>query len=142
MRTVRPEKKGMYDPSFEHDNCGIGFVAHLKGVKSHSIIQRGLETLENMIHRGAEGADSKTGDGAGILIQVPRDFYLIQGYSLPQEGRFGTGLIFLPQISSAAKECEEALVKAKNKDIVISLREIAAGKIEHAPISEYDAEEF
>jgi glutamate synthase (NADPH) large chain len=111
MRKGRPTQQGLYDPQFEHDNCGIGFVAHLKGVKSHSIIERGLETLENMIHRGAEGADSKTGDGAGILIQVPRDFFLIQGYAVPQEGRFGTGLVFLPQQAGAAKECEETFVQ-------------------------------
>ena len=66
MKKVRPEKAGLYRSAFEHDNCGIGFVAHLKGKKSHHIIQRGLETLVNMTHRGAEGADSKTGDGAGV----------------------------------------------------------------------------
>ena len=75
---------------------------HLKGVKSHSIIQSGIETLVNMTHRGAEGADSKTGDGAGILIQIPRDFYLMQGYSIPHAGQFGTGLVFLPQGSTGA----------------------------------------
>lgn len=110
MREERPKKQGLYRPEFEHDNCGIGFVAHIKGVKSHSIIRQGLETLDNMTHRGAEGADSKTGDGAGILIQIPRDFYLMQGYSIPHEGQFGTGLVFLPQDKRAAKECEDILV--------------------------------
>jgi len=108
---LRPASIGMYHPDFEHDNCGIGFVAHLKGKKSHSIIRQGLEILENMTHRGAEGADSKTGDGAGVLIQIPRDFYLIQGYALPPEGQFGTGLLFLPQDSSEARKCEEILVQ-------------------------------
>ena len=111
MKTLRPKETGLYHPSFEHDNCGIGFVAHLKGEKSHSIIRQGLETLENMTHRGAEGADSKTGDGAGIMIQIPRDFYLIQGYALPAEGKFGTGLLFLPQERSASKRCEELLTE-------------------------------
>jgi len=111
MRRERPEKQGLYSPEFEHDNCGIGFVVHLKGVKSHSIISKGIETLENMVHRGAEGADSKTGDGAGILIQVPRDFYLMQGYTLPHAGKFGTGMVFLPQDKSVAKECEEILIQ-------------------------------
>ncbi len=97
MKTERPESQGLYRQEFEHENCGIGFVAHLKGKKSHSIINQGLDILRNMTHRGAEGADSKTGDGAGVLIQVPRDFYLIQGYSLPPAGQFGTGLIFLPK---------------------------------------------
>jgi glutamate synthase (NADPH) large chain len=83
MRKERPRSKGLYRPEFEHENCGIGFVAHLKGEKSHSIISQGLDILRNMTHRGAEGADKKSGDGAGVLIQVPRDFYLIQGFSLP-----------------------------------------------------------
>ncbi len=109
MKKERPKKQGLYRRDFEHDNCGIGFVAHLKGKKSHSIIVQGLEILTNMTHRGAEGADSKTGDGAGVLIQVPRDFYLIQGYSLPPEGQFGTGLIFLPQDSSDSERCREIL---------------------------------
>ncbi|HKK62664.1 MAG TPA: glutamate synthase central domain-containing protein, partial [Bacteroidales bacterium] len=111
MRTSRPEKQGLYNPALEHDNCGIGFVAHLKGFKSHSIIQQGLETLENMTHRGAEGADSKTGDGAGILIQVPRDYYLMQGHTLPHSGKFGTGLVFLPKNKSGARTCESALLE-------------------------------
>ncbi|MDO9580314.1 MAG: hypothetical protein Q7J06_07070, partial [Bacteroidales bacterium] len=93
MKTERPHQQGLYRKEFEHDNCGIGFVAHLHGKKSHSIIRQGLDILINMTHRGAEGADSKTGDGAGVLIQVPRDFYLIQGYSLPPAGQFGTGLV-------------------------------------------------
>src|SRR6056297_3581324 len=111
MRRERPTQQGLYSPEMEHDNCGIGFVAQLKGVRTHSIIQQGLETLENMTHRGAEGADSKTGDGAGILIQVPRDFYLMQGYSIPRDGQFGTGLVFLPQDKKAAKECEDILIQ-------------------------------
>jgi glutamate synthase (NADPH/NADH) large chain len=110
MKKERPQQQGLYRQEFEHENCGIGFVAHLKGKKSHSIIRQGLDILANMTHRGAEGADSKTGDGAGVLIQVPRDFYLIQGYSLPPEGQFGTGLIFFPQDSTDAASCEEILV--------------------------------
>ncbi len=106
MKTGRPTHQGLYRQEFEHGSCGIGFVAHLKGKKSHSIIRQGLDILSNMTHRGAEGADSKTGDGAGVMIQVPRDFYLIQGYSLPPEGQFGTGLIFLPQDRSEAEKCE------------------------------------
>ena len=82
MEKERPVQAGLYRNAFEHDNCGIGFVAHLKGKKSHDIIRRGLETLVNMTHRGAEGSDSKSGDGAGVMIQVPRDFYLMQGLNL------------------------------------------------------------
>ncbi len=107
MKKERPKQQGLYRQEFEHENCGIGFVANIKGKKSYSIIRHGLDVLINMTHRGAEGADSKTGDGAGVLIQVPRDFYLIQGYSLPPEGQFGTGLIFLPQDKDEAEKCKE-----------------------------------
>ena len=104
MKT-RPRQQGLYIPEFEHDNCGIGFVTQIRGKKSHEIIRMGLEVLENMTHRGAEGADSKTGDGAGILIQIPRDFYLIQGYNVPPEGQFGTGILFLPRDEKQAGQC-------------------------------------
>ena len=126
MKNERPEKAGLYRSAFEHDNCGIGFVAHLKGKKSHDIIKRGLETLVNMTHRGAEGADSKSGDGAGVMIQIPRDFYLIQGYSIPPEGQFGTGLVFLPQDPAEAKKCEEILVQFVNDEGIqlIGFREV------------------
>jgi glutamate synthase (NADPH) large chain len=126
MKKERPQQQGLYHPEFEHANCGIGFVAHLKGKKSHSIIKQGLDILTNMTHRGAEGADSKTGDGAGVLIQVPRDFYLIQGYSLPPEGQFGTGLVFLPQDSSDASRCKDILLNIiKEEGVnVIGFREV------------------
>ncbi|HDR67688.1 MAG TPA: glutamate synthase subunit alpha, partial [Bacteroidaceae bacterium] len=126
MTKTRPKKKGLYRSEFEHDNCGIGFVAHIKGKKSHSIIQQGLQILVNMTHRGAEGADSKTGDGAGVMIQIPRDFYLIQGFSLPSEGQFGTGLIFLPGNRNDAERCEEILVNILNDEglNLIGFREV------------------
>ncbi|MBE0654520.1 MAG: glutamate synthase subunit alpha, partial [Bacteroidales bacterium] len=125
-KELRPQAQGLYLPELEHDNCGIGFVAHLKGKKSHKIIDMGLETLENMIHRGAEGADSRTGDGAGILVQIPRDFYLIQGYALPPEGQFGTGILFLPKEENEATKCKEILVDQliKEKIEVIGFRDI------------------
>ncbi|NSW94815.1 MAG: hypothetical protein HPY62_08945, partial [Bacteroidales bacterium] len=111
MKSYILQDKGLYRKEFEHDACGIGFVAHIKGRKSHSIIRQGLEILMNMTHRGAEGADSRTGDGAGILIQIPRDFYLIQGYALPPEGQFGTGILFLPMDENDARRCEEILLR-------------------------------
>jgi glutamate synthase (NADPH/NADH) large chain len=122
----RPETQGLYRSEFEHDNCGIGFVAHIKGRKSHKIVDMGLETLENMIHRGAEGADSRTGDGAGILVQIPRDFYLLQGYALPPQGQFGTGIVFLPKDPVEAEKCKEILVNlvSKEKIDVIGFRDI------------------
>ncbi len=122
----RAGQKGLYAPEFEHDNCGIGFVTNFRGRKSHEIISIGLEVLENMAHRGAEGADSKTGDGAGILIQIPRDFYLIQGYSVPSEGQFGTGILFLPQRKAEAKHCLnilERIIREEGVEI-IDFREV------------------
>ena len=116
MRTDRPSQEGLYRQEFEHGSCGIGFVAHLKGKKSHSIISMGLDILRNMTHRGAEGADSKTGDGAGVMIQVPRDFYLIQGYSFPPEGQFGTGLVFLPTNLDDAEKCTEIFLRIINEE--------------------------
>ena len=126
MRTERPQKQGLYRPEFEHENCGIGFVAHLKGDKSHSIISKGLEILCNMTHRGAEGSDSKTGDGAGVLIQVPYSFYLELGYSLPPEGQFGTGLVFFPQNLSDAAKCKEIMIRVINEEglNLIAFREV------------------
>ena len=106
----------LYRSEFEHDACGIGFVAHIKGKKSYDIISKGLEVLENMTHRGAESADNKTGDGAGILIQIPRDFYLMQGYALPPEGQFGTGIIFLPVDPGESKVCEQVLFTQIDKE--------------------------
>ena len=126
MKKNRPLKQGLYRQDFEHGSCGIGFVAHIKGKKSHSIISKGLDILKNMTHRGAEGADSKTGDGAGVMIQVPRDFYLIQGYSLPPEGQFGTGLVFLPQDIHEAEMCQEILLKIIREEGIefIGFREV------------------
>ena len=126
MKTERPVSQGLYRQEFEHENCGIGFVAHLKGKKSHCIINQGLDILRNMTHRGAEGADSKTGDGAGVLIQVPRDFYLIQGFALPPAGQFGTGLIFLPKDETDAEKCIETLLSIIKEEGVklIGFREV------------------
>src|SRR5258708_14476913 len=96
-----PAAQGMYDPANEHDACGVGFVAHIKGKKRHEIIQQGLKILENIDHRGAVGADKLMGDGAGILIQIPDQLYreemAKQGVALPPAGEDGVGMIFLPK---------------------------------------------
>jgi glutamate synthase (NADPH/NADH) large chain len=105
-----PKKMGLYDPSKEHDSCGIGFVAQIRGIKSHDIINRGLEVLENMSHRGAESADNVTGDGAGILLQLPHSFFLAKGIKVPEEGKYGAGLVFLPQAEKDRAQCEKILI--------------------------------
>jgi len=96
-----PPAQGLYDPSFEHDSCGVGFVCDIKGRKSNDIVKQGLEVLRRLAHRGATGADPKTGDGAGILIQLPHTFFIKvcakEGISLPAGGEYATGLVFLPQ---------------------------------------------
>ena len=104
-----PKSQGMYDPINEHDACGIGFVAHIKGHKSHEIIERGLTILLNMDHRGATSSDNKTGDGAGILMQLPHDFFLSLKIPVPEPGRYGTGLVFLPVNEEEAAYCIEVL---------------------------------
>jgi glutamate synthase (NADPH/NADH) large chain len=104
-----PKAQGLYDPKNEHDACGIGFVAHIKGHKSHDIIERGLTVLVNMDHRGATSSDNKTGDGAGILMQLPHDFYLSLKIAVPEAGKYGTGLVFLPEDKKEAAHCTEIL---------------------------------
>ncbi len=96
-RTDYLTKRGMYDPSYEHDACGVGMLVHINGEKSHTIVESALKVLENMRHRGAEGADNKTGDGAGILLQIPHEFILLQGIPVPEKGKYGSGIVFLPK---------------------------------------------
>ncbi len=123
---LRPEKDGLYDPRYEHDSCGIGFVANIKGRKSYDIIKRGLEVLERMTHRGAEGADNKTGDGAGIMMQIPHSFYKEEFPGLPEAGHYGTGLVFLPRNAELAEQCVSVIEKTAEEEglVVIGWREI------------------
>ena len=88
---------GLYNAAYEHDACGVGMVVNIHGNKSHELVDNALRVLENMRHRGAEGADNKTGDGAGIMLQIPHEFILLQGIPVPEKGKYGTGLVFLPK---------------------------------------------
>ncbi|CAB3795904.1 glutamate synthase-related protein [Pararobbsia alpina] len=134
-----PAAQGLYDPANEHDSCGVGFVAHIKGKKSHGIIEQGLKILENLDHRGAVGADPLMGDGAGILIQIPDAFYreemARQGIALPPAGEYGVGMIFLPKEHASRLACEQELertVKAEGQ-VVLGWRDVP---VDHAmPIS-------
>jgi len=107
---------GLYRPSNEKDACGLGFVAHIKGQKAHNIVQQGLKILENLDHRGAVGADALMGDGAGILIQIPDEYYreemAKQGIDLPPPGEYGVGMIFLPKEAASRLACEQELARA------------------------------
>ena len=102
----------MYDPDFEHDACGVGFIAHIKGLKSHGIVSQGLQILKNLTHRGATGADPLAGDGAGILIQIPDAYFRQQcGFALPPAGQYGVGMIFLPKDGEERARCESVIAK-------------------------------
>ena len=107
---------GLYDASYEHDACGVGFVAHIKGDKSHAIVTQALKILENLDHRGAVGADALMGDGAGILLQLPdllfREEMAQQGVTLPPAGEYGVGMVFLPKEHASRMACEQALERA------------------------------
>ena len=110
------QAQGLYDPAHEHDACGVGFVAHIRGEKSHAIIGNALKILQNLDHRGAVGADALMGDGAGILIQLPDALYRAemakQGVDLPPPGEYGVGMIFLPKEHASRLACEEELERA------------------------------
>ena len=103
-------RQGLYDPSHEHDACGMGFVVNLGGQKSHDIVRKGIEILINLTHRGACGCDPETGDGAGIVIQIPHDFFAREcaslGFPLPEAGQYGVGMMFLPVEPQQRLICE------------------------------------
>lgn len=109
----QPVKQGLYNPKNEHDACGVGFVAHIKGEKTHATVQQGLELLTNLTHRGATGYDPKLGDGAGLLMQIPDAFMRAEaerlGFDLPKEGEYAVGNFFLPRDSRSRKKCEAAI---------------------------------
>ncbi|MEI6513068.1 MAG: glutamate synthase central domain-containing protein, partial [bacterium] len=112
-----PPKSGLYDPQFEHDACGVGFVANIKGVRSHAIIEQGLRILENLVHRGACGCDPETGDGAGILFQIPHEFFQKQlDGRLPGPGDYAVGMVFLPCDPTERAICEAVIVKIVNDE--------------------------
>ena len=130
MPGALPPEHGLYDPRNEHDACGVGFVAHIKGQKSHAIIRQGLQILENLTHRGAVGADPLAGDGAGLLMQIPdaflREELALQDIELPPEGGYGVGMIFLPQDPQTRAACE-ALIEstiAEEGQVLLGWRDV------------------
>ena len=119
-RLDAPKKQGLYDPRHEHDACGVGFVANIKGQKSHRLVEQGLQILQNLDHRGACGSEVNTGDGAGILIQVPHEFLVEAtkaiGINLPAEGQYGVGMIYLPPDPRERRKIEQTFEKIVNSE--------------------------
>lgn len=125
-----PPRQGLYDPSNEHDACGIGFVANIKGKKSNDILQQALTILINLDHRGGQGADTNTGDGAGILMQIPHKFFtkvcMREGFHLPPAGRYAVGMLFMPQDPVKRADCQRMVgqVVAQEGQILLGWREV------------------
>ena len=110
LQTLKQQQKGLYQPCYEHDACGVGMVVNIHGSKSHELVDNALKVLENMEHRGAETRD-KTGDGAGIMVQIPHEFILLQGIPVPEKGKYGTGLVFLPKDAQAQHEILSVMIE-------------------------------
>ena len=111
LQTRKKEQfSGLYQPDYEHDACGVGMVVNINGGKSHELVDNALKVLENMEHRGAETRD-KTGDGAGIMVQIPHEFILLQGIPVPEKGKYGTGLVFLPKDAQAQQEILSVMIE-------------------------------
>src|SRR3990167_6032517 len=120
-----PPKQGLYDPAYEKDSCGVGFVVNIKGKKSHQIVQQALTVLINLDHRGACGCEANTGDGAGILLQVPHAFLkeacVKEGVKLPSAKEYGVGMIYLPPNAEERRNCEklfEQIVKEEGQSFL------------------------
>ncbi len=112
----RAGSSGLYSPENEHDACGVGMIVNIHGNKSHELVDAALKVLENMKHRGAEGADNKTGDGAGIMLQIPHEFILLQGIPVPEKGKYGTGLVFLPKDEAAQSRILSVMIEETEKE--------------------------
>ena len=121
----QPMQLGLYDATNEHDACGVGMLVNIHGSKSHELVESALKVLENMRHRGAEGADNKTGDGAGIMLQIPHEFILLQGIPVPEKGKYGTGLLFLPKDEKDPEHQSGHQNRAWYKTIVVNLKRFA-----------------
>src|SRR5579871_3082338 len=125
-----PSADGLYDPQYEHDACGVGFVAHIKGEKSHAILSKALDVLKNLAHRGACGCDPETGDGAGVLLQIPDAFFraemLPKGVTLPPPGEYGVGMLFLPTNAAERAQYEAvfAQIVAEEKQTLLGWRDV------------------
>ena len=115
-----PSKQGLYDPKYEKDSCGVGFIASIKGEKTHDIVKKGIQILVNLTHRGAVGSDTKTGDGAGILVQIPDEFFRIScdnlGMELPKAGEYAVGMVFFPKETALRLQCEGIIERVTEEE--------------------------
>lgn len=136
------DNNGLYNASYEHDACGVGLIMNIFGKKSHKIIDDALLVLENMVHRGAEGADKASGDGAGIMIQIPHEFILLQGIAVPEKGAYGTGLVFMPKDKGRADKIiaeisriagNEGLSLSAVRDVPTDNSMLGSGALESEP---------
>ncbi|HWU66567.1 MAG TPA: hypothetical protein VNZ84_06110, partial [Methylophilus sp.] len=127
---LAPQSQGLYDRRHEKDSCGVGFVAHIKGQKSHDIVAKGLQLLDNLTHRGATGYDPKLGDGAGLLMQMPDTFMREEaaklGMTLPAVGQYAVGQAFLPQNADNRAKCEAifAQIIAEENQTLLGWRDV------------------
>lgn len=125
-----PQRQGMYDPANEHDACGVGFIVNIKGERSYDIVYDALDILENLKHRGGEGADHKSGDGAGIMVQIPHAFLsrecAVLGFQLPPEGQYGVGMIFAHRYDAFLEKQKEAFeqIVREESQTVLGWREV------------------
>src|SRR5262245_2716646 len=124
-RDGTPAKQGLYDPQYEHDACGIGVVANVKGKKSHDVVKQGLSVLNNLTHRGSCGCEANTGDGAGILFQIPHKFFkqisVQAGLTLPEAGQYGVGMVFLPKqdtLRRSFKKRVEEIIREEGQSLL------------------------
>ncbi|RYE52841.1 MAG: glutamate synthase subunit alpha, partial [Hyphomicrobiales bacterium] len=132
----RPPAQGLYDPANEHDACGIGMIANIKNKPSHEVVEKGLEILENLEHRGAVGADPLMGDGAGILVQTPHAFFQkVMGFALPEKHHYAVAMLFYPNIPALRDRCAEAVrgVLAKEGLTLLGERVVPT---DNSPLSE------
>ena len=130
---------GLYDPAYEHDACGVGMIVNIHGNKSHELVDAALKVLENMKHRGAEGADNKTGDGAGIMLQIPHEFILLQGIPVPEKGKYGTGLVFLPKEKEEQAEILRIMIEEIERE-GLSLMHLRSVPVNSAILGKRSAE--
>ena len=122
----RNMENGLYNTSYEHDACGVGMAVNIHGNKSHELVDNALKVLENMRHRGAEGADNKSGDGAGILLQIPHEFILLQGIPVPEKGKYGTGIVFLPKDNERQQDILSIMIEEIEREglLLMHLRNV------------------